>query len=77
MTKTRFINDLEIGWDYAIWVLLGQTICDDNKNIKALCEVYQSAYRTDDYKKTNHPDDGLCYKIRKFAIDNIIENLEE
>lgn len=77
MTKTKFINNLEVGWDYALNILYGQAICDDDKNIEALCEVYQSAYRTDDYQKTNDPDDGLCYKIRRFAIDSIIENLAE
>ena len=31
---------------------------------------------TADYQKTNDPDHGLCHKIREFAIDRILENLE-
>ena len=77
MTKTEFINMLEIGWDYVVYGLLFQSIQNGDKNIEALCKVYHDAYNTDDYKKTNDPDYGLCYKIRKFAVDNIIENLED
>ena len=78
MTKTEFMSILETeGWDYAVDGLLFQSIQNGDKNIEALCEVYQSAYRTDDYQKTNDPDNGLCYKIRKFVVDNIIENLED
>ena len=77
MTKTEFINMLEIGWDYAVYGLLFKSIQNGDKNIEALCKVYHDAYSTYDYKKTNDPDYGLCYKIRKFAVDNIIENLED
>lgn len=76
MTKAEFINNLEDGWDSVIDDLSFEAMCDGNKNIEALCEVYQSAYLTDDYQKTNDPDNGLCYKIREFAIDRIIEILE-
>lgn len=77
MTKTEFINKLETeGWDSAVGSLSFMAMCDGDKNIEALYEVYQSAYRTDDYQKTNDPDNGLCYKIREFAVDRIIENLE-
>ena len=77
MTKTEFINKLETeGWDSAVGGLLFQAVCDGDKNIETLCEIYQKAYHTDDYQKTNDPDNGLCYKIREFAIDRIIENLE-
>lgn len=77
MTKTEFINNLEDGWDSAIDDLSFEAMCDENKNIEALCEVYKTAYRTNDYQKTSDPDNGLCYKIRKFAIDKIIEILED
>lgn len=78
MTKTEFIYRLETeGWDFAVGDLSFQAVCDENKNIEALCEVYRNAYRTDDYRKTNDPDNGLCYKIRGFAIDRIIEILED
>lgn len=77
MTKAEFMNKLETeGWDFAVGGLSFEAMCDGNKNIEALCEVYQNAYRTDDYQKTNDPDNGLCYKIREFAIDRIIEILE-
>lgn len=77
MTKTEFINNLEDGWDSAIDDLSFEAMCDENKNIEALCEVYKAAYRTNDYQKTGDPDNGLCYTIRKFAIDKIIETLED
>lgn len=77
MIKTEFINKLETeGWDSAVGSLSFMAMCDGDKNIEALCEIYQKAYRTDDYQKTNDPDNGLCYKIREFAVDRIIENLE-
>ena len=74
MTKTRFINNLEVGWDYAVEQCSIET---NDRNLKVLCSIYYKAYLTDDYQETLHPDSGLCYKIRKFAIDSIIENLEE
>lgn len=77
MTKTEFINKLETdGWDFAVGGLSFDAILNGNKNIEALCKVYQTAYRTDDYQKTHDPDNGLCYKVREFAIDRIIEILE-
>lgn len=77
MTKTEFINKLETeGWDSAVDSLSFMAMCDGDKNIEALCEIYQKAYHTDDYQKTNDPDNGLCYTIRKFAIDKIIGILE-
>ena len=77
MTQAEFMRRLETdGWDSAVGGLLFQSVCDGDKNIEALCEIYQQAYHTDDYQKTNDPDNGLCYKIREFAIDRIIENLE-
>lgn len=77
MTKTEFINKLETeGWDSAVGSLSFMAMCDGDKNIEALCEIYQKAYHTDDYQKTLDPDNGLCYKIREFAVDRIIEILE-
>ena len=78
MTKTEFMSISETeGWDYAVDGLLFQSIQNGDKNIEALCKIYHDAYCTDDYQKTNDPDYGLCYKIRKFAVDNIIEKLED
>lgn len=77
MNKAEFMHKLETeGWDFAVGGLSFEAMCDGDKNIEALCEVYQKAYCTADYQKTNDPDNGLCYKIREFAIDRIIENLE-
>ena len=78
MTKTEFMSISETeGWDYAVDGLLFQSIQNGDKNIEALRKIYHDAYCTDYYQKTNDPDYGLCYKIRKFAVDNIIENLED
>ena len=77
MTQAEFMRRLETeGWDSTIDDLSFMAMCDGDKNIEALCEIYQKAYRTDDYQKTHDPDNGLCYKIREFAVDRIIEILE-
>ena len=77
MTQAEFMRRLETeGWDSTIDDLSFMAMCDGDKNIEALCEIYQQAYRTDDYQKTNDPDNGLCYKIREFAVDKIIGILE-
>ena len=77
MTKAEFMRILETeGWDSSVGSLSFMAMCDGDKNIEALCEVYQNAYRTDDYQKTHDPDNGLCYKIREFAINTILEILE-
>ena len=77
MTQAEFMRRLETdGWDSTIDDLSFMAMCDGDKNIETLCEVYKSAYRTDDYQKTNDPDNGLCYKIREFAVDRIIGILE-
>ena len=77
MTQAEFMSRLETdGWDSAVGSLFFMAMCDGNKNIEALCEVYQKAYCTADYQKTIDPDNGLCRKIREFAIDRIIEILE-
>ena len=77
MTQAEFMRRLETdGWESAVGSLSVMTMCDGDKNIEALCEIYQQAYLTDDYQKTNDPDNGLCYKIREFAVDRIIGILE-
>ena len=44
MTKKEFINKLETeGWDSTIDDLSFMAMCDGNKNIETLCEVYKSA----------------------------------
>lgn len=64
----------EAGWDEAIKLI------DDNPansdNLLSLATVYWNGYQTEDYRKTLDPDNGLCYKIREFAVNRIIENLE-
>lgn len=77
MTQAEFMRRLETdGWDSAVGSLFFVAMCDGDKNIEALCEIYQQAYRTDDYQKTHNPDNGLCYKIREFAVGRIIGILE-
>lgn len=77
MTQDTFMGKLEReGWDSAVGSLSFEAKRNGDKNIEALCDIYLKAYRTADYQKTNDPDYGLCYKIREFAIDRIIEILE-
>ena len=72
MTQAEFMRRLETeGWDSAVGSLSFMAICNGDK-----CEIYQQAYHTDDYQKTHDPDNGLCYKIREFAVDRIIGILE-
>lgn len=68
-----FKHDLENGWDYAIKELTNTT---DNVDLLLLCQIYWTAYKTEDYKQSADPDDGLCYDIRSFAIHKILEVLE-
>ena len=75
MTRSEFIDIAsEEGWDRAVDQC---NIEVDDPNIKALCSVYYKGYLTDDYKQTTDPDVGLCYDIREFAVNKIIENLSE
>ena len=77
MTQAEFMRRLETdGWASTVDDLSFMAMCDGNKNIETLCEIYKIAYRTDDYQKTNDLNNGLCYKIREFAVYRIIENLE-
>lgn len=77
MTQAEFMRRLGTeGWDSTVDDLSFMAMCDCNKNIETLCEIYKSAYRTDDYQKTHDPDNGLCYKIREFAVGRIIGILE-
>ena len=54
MTQAEFMRRLETdGWDSAVGSLSFMAMCDGDKNIEALCEIYQQAYHTDDYQKTH------------------------
>lgn len=64
-----FKHDLELGWDYAIKELTDTT---DNVDLLLLCQIYWTAYKTEDYKQSADPDDGLCYDIRSFAVNKIL-----
>lgn len=67
-----FIEILEtLGWDRAIY-----SLATDDPDIALLCEIYKMAYRTSDYQCTVDPDGGLCWKIRNFCIEQIIDLLE-
>lgn len=65
----------DAGWDEAIRLI------DDNPansdNLLALATVYWNGYQTEDYHKTLDPDVGMCYNIRKFAIQQIMKVLKE
>lgn len=46
MTKAEFMRRLETeGWDSAVGSLSFMAMCDGDKNIEALCEIYQQADR--------------------------------
>ena len=67
-----FINSLEQGWDHAISELEKYT---RNENIRLLCGLYWYGYKTEDYQRDLDPDAGLCWAIRKFAIEEILDRL--
>jgi hypothetical protein len=68
----KFANDLDISWNYAVKELTNAT---QNVDLLLLCQIYWTAYKTEDYQKTADPDAGLCYSIRAFAIKRIVEVL--
>ena len=75
MTKTEFIDIMsECGWDTAIKELEKET---DNLDIKVLCEIYWKAYETEIFQISKDCDCGVCYDIREFAINKIIDFLED
>lgn len=75
MTKSEFIDIMsEDGWDIAVKELEKGT---NNLDIKILCEIYWKAYETGIFQFSRDCDCGICYDIREFVIDKIIENLED
>lgn len=75
MTKSKFINLLyDEGWDIAVKQCRKKT---NDPNIKLLCDVYNTAYPTEGFQAADAPNLRLCYKIAEFAINNIIEQLDE
>lgn len=74
MTKQDFVDACEIGWDFAI----EQTEkAFKHADIKLLCTIYWSGYQSTDFAETSDPDEGLCFAIRQFAIDQIYKILED
>ena len=71
-TAKKFKENLELGWDYAIEELKKETYHYD---ILFLCKIYWKGYETVGYKQSLDPDDGLCFAIREFAVNKILEVL--
>ena len=75
MTKTEFIDIMsEDGWDTAIEELEKET---DDLDVKVLCEIYWESYETEIFQISKDCDCGVCYDIREFAINKIIDFLED
>lgn len=69
---TDFINDLENGWDFAI----ERVQKTDDEEIKLLCEMYWQAYKAlGIIPNTSDCDTGICFTIRRFVINTIIDKL--
>ena len=71
MTKTEFMSKLSL--DVAVEQLEKET---DDLDIKVLCEIYWKGYETETFHLTKDRDCGICYDIRKFAINKIMDFLE-
>lgn len=65
----------EQGWDKAIELIDNNP--ENSDNLLALATVYWNGYLTEDYRATFDPDNGLCYNIREFAIQQIVKILKE
>jgi len=74
---SRFENDLEIGWDYAIEMLNnGLSYCLNggyNLLISRIVDIYYEAYNLHD---AENYDDGLVYEIRSNQINFLLKILE-
>ncbi len=72
--ESTFEQNLEVGWDYAIERL---TNSNPSNDLCVLIGLYHQAYKTEEYKQTGDSDSGLCYEIRQFAIQKILEVLNK
>lgn len=71
MNKQTFLEYNEIGWDYAIEQLARN---NQDKIIRDLIDIYYMGYK---HMVNDDPDDGLCFKLRQFAIKQILNLLED
>ena len=73
MGRSRFINYLEIGWDYAIEKVVREQPHPRIK-LRDLTDIYYMGYK---HMVNDDPDDGLCFELRQFAVQQISNLLEE
>ena len=72
MSKERFEKYLEIGWDYAIEKVVREQPHPRNK-LRDLTDIYYTGYK---HMVNDDPDDGLCFELRQFAVQQILNLLE-
>lgn len=70
-----FEHLLQISWDDAIDYIDSITVSE--LDVKLLVYMYRKAYTVDDYIETGDPDNGLCFSIRKFVIDELYKLIEQ
>ena len=71
LEKTMFLEDLEIGWDFAIGRIAENLPSD--KTISVYSEIYSKAYLLTE--ENGEIDEGDCYNIRQFSIESIVNYL--
>ncbi len=72
MSKERFEEYLDIGWDYAIEKVVREQPYPRNK-LRDLTDIYYMGYK---HMVNDDPDDGLCFELRQFAVQQILNLLE-
>lgn len=73
MSKERFEEYLEIGWDYAIEKVVREQPHPRTK-LRDLTDIYYMGYK---HMVNDDPDDGLCFELRQFAVQQILNLLED
>ena len=72
---TRFNDNwFDVMFDEAVEELEKET---EDLDVKVLCEIYWKAYETEIFQISKDCDCGVCYDIREFAINKIIDFLED
>lgn len=71
LAKASFLENLEIGWDFAVEKIIKQLPSD--KTISVYSEIYLKAYFLT--KENGGIDKGDCYNIRQFAVESIVNYL--
>lgn len=72
MGKQRFEKYLDIGWDHAIEQVVREQPYPRLK-LRDLTDIYYMGYK---HIVNNDPDDGLCFELRQFAVQQILNLLE-